>query len=1426
MRRLLTPPVVLLAGLALTLAGCSGESPTSPTGAGGGSGSGTCNVTISLDATSVTPLAGTYVIVRATVKKSGVAVPDGSSVVFTTDFGVFVDSGLPSISKVTTSGFADVSFGSMTSGTAHVKATFECGSATIAVQFAAIPVDGPYISSITPLTGSCKGGDTVTINGGRFMTSLNIQPRVTFGGAPATILSASASVITVLTPARTLADASVPETVDVVVTVNPGTASVQTTAPKKFTYTCLDKRVAVTSVVPNNGRQEGNEPVVVNGANFGLNAATTRVTFGGVSAPIYGQSDSAINVTTPRHMLANPAVPEVVDVGVTVDLGLVTQQSALLPRAFTYYATGAGAPCNSDPRLYITQVTVTTPTASPGSPDGGDVVTISGLGFWFGNSAQPQPMSRLKVEFGGVQAVVSTWTDSSIVAVAPRFTLTNPDAPQSVEVKVTVDVGGFREACATSARAYTYFPGSFADIYITSMSPSTGPNDASTRVTIFGKNFRFPSQVFVSGGTIVNAEATVVSITSSQIVFMTPLASGANAGLAGSSATVTVRDTYSGKTVTSPVPFRYYPCPTAGTASPATTPWNVSTPVTISGNAFEEPVNAVFVAPGGQTLQLNVISVSSGFIVIQMPTLDQLLGTGNLAPCADVNGTIKLTFPSLVCAGTISVPFTYQINRPTISTVSPPTIPQNPVSVTVSVTGSNFVDPMTVEILKDATVVATVNNAVVSSTSSLTFLAPPINDSAFNTNSCSASGTQRVPTSFGVRLTNQRTGCTATLPNALVYTPADTTCSTKLLLPAASLPDASLCTSYSPSPPYKFVANGGVGALSWAATGLPAGMSLSPSGVLSGTPQLSANGPGQASALVTINVTVTDSSPTPQTATRAFQFSLSDLDAPLAITGATPQNISAAGGTTSAFTASPNPTPSAPFSFTPLTWSITSIVPTPASGSITLTSPTGQTNTLTVTSTVPAGSYTVNLQVTDNACGPFKHQSVILPVTIVKAVPAGPTITSAAAVNATICTALNFPFAATGGTGPTYTWAVSSGSLPSGFVLSPGGVLSGTPQLTTTTSPYPFTSSSSFSVTVSDSAVPPLMATQVVTLTITDPMAPFNILGPTNIAVPAAGGETNAVGSPALPFTVNPPPVAGFIPVTWTVGVATGVPPTVNPPAGSFSITDPTRTNQSIFVSPALAAGTYEMTLTAVDNTCGTLKHKADLVVRITKLPAPPAALASGYAGGLPNGTVCKVYSKAPTTTGGTGTYSYSLVASSLPQGLSLDPTTGVVSGAPAILATGPGTPSQSYTVTIRVTDSAVPTPQTVTNTYTFSVGDPAALFPVIGPTPVAPSASALVPTPYTYNLSLPSVPENLPYTWSIVSVMAVGAAPPAPAGAFTLTPSGVSNSTSAVLAVAGGGVLASPNSYDVTIQVRDNGCAGAGNYHVNTIVVRVNVAP
>ncbi len=201
MRRFQIPNAALVAGLAVLLSGCSGETPTAPSANGGngnGGGNGSCTVLVSMSATTQYPVVGSGVIVRATVTRSGVPVPDGGSVQYSTDLGLFGENGLNTISKTTSGGVADVTVFSSNAGTAHVKAVFDCANAQINLNFGGVPDTGPFISSLTPTTGSCAGGDAVTILGGRFGSG-NVD--VFFGGVKGSIMTATANTqITVTTP--------------------------------------------------------------------------------------------------------------------------------------------------------------------------------------------------------------------------------------------------------------------------------------------------------------------------------------------------------------------------------------------------------------------------------------------------------------------------------------------------------------------------------------------------------------------------------------------------------------------------------------------------------------------------------------------------------------------------------------------------------------------------------------------------------------------------------------------------------------------------------------------------------------------------------------------------------------------------------------------------------------------------------------------------------------------------------------------------------------------------------------------------------------------------------------------------------------------------------------------------------------------------
>ncbi len=988
MRRSLASPLAVIAGLALLLSACSGESPTSPTtpGGGGSNPGGTCNVTLSLAATSVTPLAGTAVIVRAAATKNGAPVPDGTTVAFTVDFGFFYETGLPSIQKVTQNGYADVTLASRASGLAKLKATLECATAPLNVEFQPVPTEGPYISSVSPPSGSCAGGDTVTIKGGRFTVAgfPNLAYNVLFGNRPAQVVSTSDTEIVVTTPTRTLANPQIPEAVDVVVQLSAGPTIASATLAKGFTYFCVDpsRRTSIASVSPNAGSPDGGETVTIAGSNFlptiagigtpGSSVATTRVTFGGAPASITSMTNESITVRTPRHVLANPAVPETVDVEVLVDLGMASQQSAVAPNAYTYRGSGQGSCPATSPTFYVSSG----PTPNGGSPDGGDVVTIVGGGFFAGNTTLPT--SAISVLFGGLPGVVTAASDTQLTVSTPRRTLSNPDAAETVDVVVRVDLGGPKESCVTVANAFTYFPGGANTPVITSLSPTSGPNDASTRVTIFGRNFRLPSQVFVGG-----VEATVVSIQPNQIIFLTPTATGPNSGLAGKANDVMVRDTYSGKE-SNTLPFTYYSCPTIGSASPAVVPWYEPTLVTITGNAFEEPVEAIMTFGTGTTgtqVRLDVVSVSSTQILVRVPAIDPLQYTGSGGTgCANISATISLRFLSLSCGGPFEVPISYRLDPMTISSASPNTLPQNGGSGTViTVTGTNFYDPMTVEVFNTLYSVA-IQNAVVTNTGTLTFPAPPIPDSAFNTQTCVPSGgtgftgVQSVPTSFGIRLKNARTGCTVALPNVLIYTPQDTTCRTATppTITTASLASATICLPYSQTlagaagnPPY-----------TWSATGLPTGLVLDPStGVISGQPKLSATGTG-GSTTPSVTVTITDS--LLLTGTKTFPLAVTDPNGPFTVTG----------GTTLSATAAPSGVSQTAGSFSvpgayPVTWSVdpASLTAALVGWTVVPTSPGSATTTITLTPPIGAnaGTGTFTLVAVDappcNVGGDAVHRS-------------------------------------------------------------------------------------------------------------------------------------------------------------------------------------------------------------------------------------------------------------------------------------------------------------------------------------------------------------------------------------------------------------------------------------------------------------------
>jgi uncharacterized protein (TIGR03437 family) len=445
----------------------------------------------------------------------------------------------------------------------------------------------------------------------------------------------------------------------------------------------------------------------------------------------------------------------------------------------------------------------------------------------------------------------------------------------------------------------------------------------------------------------------------------------------------------------------------------------------------------------------------------------------------------------------------------------------------------------------------------------------------------------------------------------------------------ATLPGGEVGATYTPT---TLGATGGTPPYSnWTVSSgsLPAGLTLSSStGQITGTPTTV----GTPTFFVTVKDSVGSTS-------SAQQFSIAVIAGPT-ITPATlpggevgapytPTTLVASGGTP-------------PYS----NWTVSSGSLPPG---LTLSSSSGQ---ITGTpSTVTGSPFSFSVTVKDNA-GSTSPQ---LPLSI--AVIAGPTITPASLPNGSVGASYSTGLAATGGTPPYSSWTVSSGSLPPGLSLNAGtGVISGTPS-TATGSPF------SFFVTVKDNAGSTSLAVQ------------FSIAIGTGVTITTSslsGGEVGVSYSQTLGAIGGTPPY-----INWTV--STGSLPaglSLNASSGVISGTPMTATGTP----------TPTFTVTVQDSASHT---SAPQTLSIAIVAGPTITTAT-----LPGGEVGVSYSQILAASNGTPPYSnWTVSGGSLPAGLSLNASSGVISGTPM---TATGTPTPTFSVTVKDSVGATSSPQTL----------------------------------------------------------------------------------------------------------------------------------
>lgn len=436
---------------------------------------------------------------------------------------------------------------------------------------------------------------------------------------------------------------------------------------------------------------------------------------------------------------------------------------------------------------------------------------------------------------------------------------------------------------------------------------------------------------------------------------------------------------------------------------------------------------------------------------------------------------------------------------------------------------------------------------------------------------------------------------------------------------------------------------------------------------------------------------------------------------------------------------------------------------------------------------------------------------------------------------------------ASGGTAP-YSYVVTGGALPGGLTLSTGGTLSGTPTAFGTFN---------FAVTATDSSTGsgPYAATQNYTLMIEQP-APIanpvsatfaygstanpvalNLTGgvaasvaivtpPTNGTAVAsgtgiiytpnpgyAGGDsfsytaTNAGGTSApatVTLTVDNPviSIAADGPLTATAGTAYsrtftfsgGAQPfsgyqVANLPSG-LAISGSSANSVTIAGTPT-AAGSFALAVSGTDASTGSgpfaTSQTFTLVVNAPALALTPAT-------GSFTATYATAYSQAITATGGVGPYSFSLNGN-LPAGVTLNPSTGLLSGSP--------TASGVFNFTVTATDTGstgAGAPFTVQGSYSLTV-----VAPLIAVTPTA----------------LPVATAGTAYSATLTAAGGVGPYGFALAGGAL--PNGLSLSSGGLIS----GTPTATGAFAFTVNVTDaNGQAGSASLTLTVGNAAIAITP
>lgn len=421
-----------------------------------------------------------------------------------------------------------------------------------------------------------------------------------------------------------------------------------------------------------------------------------------------------------------------------------------------------------------------------GPPTGGTRVSIRGTGF----------VSPIRVFFGGNAAFIRSSDETHISADTPPIDL-GVGQIQTVEVRVDVGVNTAEAASDVLSNAFTYSRGDSTPpvpLRILSISPTSGPNEGGTQVTILGEGFAEEVQVFF--GTQALIEATVLDVNPTRLIVVSPAAIGTNAINRDRLVDIRVINRDSGAEAVRVGAYQYgspVEPVTITSVAPTQAPHTGGTLVEILGHGFDEPV-AVGLAGFAQ----QIVSVTGTKVVVRTVAIDP-------TTCANEEGPVEIVNIE-TGAGATGPLFVFVVTGPGITNISPQVSPAGG-GIPFTISGTNFEPFAQVDFdFPDGTVSAagiTVNSTGTAITGTLPAFFGDFDTEACNDNGDEQDGTREVPTAVSFTVENPITTCTDTFENVLIYNPPSSVCIDDVAPPPPPPPP--------PSPPnaaFHFIANG------------------------------------------------------------------------------------------------------------------------------------------------------------------------------------------------------------------------------------------------------------------------------------------------------------------------------------------------------------------------------------------------------------------------------------------------------------------------------------------------------------------------------------------------------------------------------------------------------------------------------------------